>query len=77
MEIIDFCLFVWRVDVRFVNESHQVLIFQQVYRMILHSFFFFYKKVSFWPQPQNILKNSKLSLKNYLILQIFISLKLS
>ena len=37
--------------------------------------FFFYKKVIFWLQPQNFLIYSKLSLKNYLILQPLVASK--
>ena len=43
------------------------------YKKVIHSFF--YKKVIFWLQPQNFLIYSKLSLKNYLILQSLVASK--
>jgi len=56
---------------------HTFLIFSKIELDTSITLIFLYKKVIFWLQPQNFLENPKLSLKNYLILPIFTSLKLS
>ena len=61
-------------DIVMIDRIKQFMKFVRKPGMTIHSFFFC-TKVIFWLQPQNFLIYSKLSLKNYLILQSLVASK--